>query len=254
MDRFFKHPLVFRSTELDNTIDFDQCLDFSKGYEVGLLEAHTDYRSSNQLFYLRLTASAHGTVNIRVPSHSVRSVEDFLELINLNAAMFDLNGTYTPMQDVVSVARLDGDKIQFSLVNESKDDSVQIWPMNLYTRENLIGVDGHLDGLLSKDRPNKVYDMSRFRDTVNFMEVHLPGFMEKEQALDVIPLSGEQIYNMHYQPQWIVYKPVKRKAFTHIPVHMELSCEEDQTNCTQLKQATLILHIRKQGNESSDSE
>lgn len=242
MSSWIDRPIVVRREE--GGVDFKQLVDFySEPHEIGLLEAHADCRPKKERIHMRFSSARHGTC---IFSHVVRSADDFVKTLSLNTTGFRRGGRFVPVQDVVSVYKLD-DRVIFALRDNAQ---FQIELMNDYTRAHVEGGDDiTLGGVVNKW--SQVYDFSKLRDVVDLFEIRLEGFLQDDdQALEVIPLPAEEKEILHYVPDVVVYKPIKRTAFNKLPIHYKLHCEEGGGyTCSQ---ATAILHIRKQQDSYDD--
>lgn len=240
---WFSQPFVIREGEqrLHRPMDFT---DSSVRYEVGLLEAHVDYKSSNELFQMKIEDPTLGTHLIRLPQHMVRTADDFVAAFGMSS--FIDGGKFTPVTNILQVTKLTEDKVKVAITDTSY--LMDVKRDNEYTKQFIGGGDANLNS----SQMSHVFDVSKMRDVITDVEVQMPGFVE-EDVLDVVPLEPET-YNIHYVPKHVVYKPVSPSVFTSLQSHFKFRCADGDHHgqCTNLQQATLILHVRPVIEEEED--
>lgn len=236
MDAWFEQSLVVTATASTGShIDFnDHILDFTKGYEIALLEAHIDFRPDNdESASIEFNSQIHGNFSISMPDHTLTTADDFIEEIGCAG-----NG----LQEALAVNKVDRYHVQFSI--RDTEDIVSISAMNEYTRSSFL----HEDIDLDKDTPSITYDLHAMRIEPASLDIYLHGFLQNDKSsgdlLDSIPLHGDEC-NLHFEPKFVAYKPVTRGSFSRVPITFEFLGSEGDREATRLQQATLILHLRE---------
>ena len=80
MDKWVAQPVIMKikeGTAGEGCIDFhDEVLDFTKGYEMALLEAHLGLMPSQQELSVCIASALNEDCEVQLPAHAIRTVDD----------------------------------------------------------------------------------------------------------------------------------------------------------------------------------
>ena len=80
MDKWFAQPVIVNikeGTAGEGCIDFhDEVLDFTKGYEMALLEAHVGLMPSQPELSVTIGRALNRNCEFQLPAHAIRTVDD----------------------------------------------------------------------------------------------------------------------------------------------------------------------------------